>query len=214
MTEERQPGKSKSRDAARSREAILDAAERLFAEQGYDAASLEEIGRLAGLSRATPRYFFGAKEQLYRAVLARVLTAEASLLLAAHARAVAAGGGADEVVEALVSSFIEFLSARPTFILLIEREAASGGRIMREVVDETAAVQSGLASLGEYFADQSFRGGSPGQILLALLALCWFPMAHAETFTRGLGFDPAEPAFAEEWKRFVVALVLHGVRGG
>lgn len=208
MTERR------ARDAARSREAILDAAERLFAAQGYDAASLEEIGRLAGVSRGTPRYFFGAKEDLYRATLARVLTAEADLLLGVQARAAAAGGNPEEMVAALVDSFVDFLIARPTFIQLVEREAVAGGRILQEVVAESEAVQRGLASLAGYFADGPFRGAAPGQILLALLALCWFPLAHAETFTRAFGFDPEAATFREEWKAFVVALVLRGVRGG
>ena len=63
----------KERNAARSREAILDAAEELFADRGYDATSLTDVGAAAGVSRGTPGYFFGGKEQLYRAVLERCL---------------------------------------------------------------------------------------------------------------------------------------------
>ena len=59
------------RDAERTRAAILDAAERLFAEQGYDATSLTEVGAAAGVSRGTPGYFFGTKAELYQAVLDR-----------------------------------------------------------------------------------------------------------------------------------------------
>ena len=47
----------RERNPARSRAAILDAAERLFAEKGYEATSLSEVGTAAGLSRATPGYF-------------------------------------------------------------------------------------------------------------------------------------------------------------
>ena len=50
----------KERNATRSRAAILDAAERLFAERGYDATSLTEVGAAAGVSRGTPGYFFGS----------------------------------------------------------------------------------------------------------------------------------------------------------
>lgn len=206
-------GTGRTRDAARSREAILDAAEQLFAARGYDAASLEEIGRLAGVSRGTPRYFFGAKEDLYRAVLARVLTAEAEMLLAVQARAQDAGDGPEETVEALMASFVDFLVSRPAFVRLVEREAAAGGRILQEVAAETDAVQSGMASLGAYFSSGPFREDAPGQILLALLALSWFPLAHAGTFTRAFGFDADDPAFLRAWKAFVAGLVLHGVRG-
>jgi len=212
MSREGQP--PQGRDAARTRAAILDAAERLFAEQGYDTASLEAIGRLAGVSRGTPRYFFGAKEALYRAVLERVLTAEAELLLGAQARASAAGGGPQEVLTAVVDSFLDFLVARPSFIRLVEREAADGGATLRAVAAETPAVQDGLATLGQSFTDPAFRATDPAYTLLSLLALCWFPLAHADTLTRGLGLDPHAPAFLPEWKRHVVALVLHGLRAG
>src|SRR3954452_24766933 len=59
----------RTRDAARSRRAILDAAEKIFAREGYDAASLARIGETAGVSRGTPSSFFGSKAELYRAVL-------------------------------------------------------------------------------------------------------------------------------------------------
>ena len=54
----------KVRDAERSRAAILGAAEQLLAERGFDGASLADIAALAGVSRATPSYFFGSNSQL------------------------------------------------------------------------------------------------------------------------------------------------------
>jgi AcrR family transcriptional regulator len=62
----------RTRDAERTRRRILDAAEELFARQGFDAASLAAIGEAAGVSRGTPSYFFGSKEELYQAVLERM----------------------------------------------------------------------------------------------------------------------------------------------
>ena len=65
------PLSEKERNPARSREAILDAGEALFAESGYEGTSLSDVGTLAGVSRGTPGYFFGSKAELYRAVLER-----------------------------------------------------------------------------------------------------------------------------------------------
>jgi TetR/AcrR family transcriptional regulator len=62
----------RTRDAERSREAILDAAERLFSDRGFEGVSLQEIASDAGLSRGAPSYFFGSKDSLYEAVLERV----------------------------------------------------------------------------------------------------------------------------------------------
>jgi AcrR family transcriptional regulator len=54
-----------------TRERILEAAQRLFAERGFDGASLRAITRLAGVNLAAVHYHLGSKEALLAAVLAR-----------------------------------------------------------------------------------------------------------------------------------------------
>lgn len=56
-----------------TREAILDAAERLFAQQGHDGTSMRQITRAAGVNLAAVNYHFGSKETLIQAVLKRRL---------------------------------------------------------------------------------------------------------------------------------------------
>jgi AcrR family transcriptional regulator len=55
----------------RTRAAILDTAERAFAEHGYAATSLRQLTRIAGVNLAAVHYHFGSKEGLAKAVLAR-----------------------------------------------------------------------------------------------------------------------------------------------
>ncbi len=52
---------------------ILDTAEKLFAEHGYDATSLRAITQAAGVNLAAVNYHFNSKESLIRAVFARRL---------------------------------------------------------------------------------------------------------------------------------------------
>ena len=59
------------RDGARTRERILDAAERLFAERGVAGASLRAITRAAGVNLAAVHYHFGSKDALVNAVVRR-----------------------------------------------------------------------------------------------------------------------------------------------
>jgi AcrR family transcriptional regulator len=56
------------RDAAATREALLDAARVLFAERGYDRATLREVSERAGVDAALIARYFGGKEGLYLAV--------------------------------------------------------------------------------------------------------------------------------------------------
>jgi AcrR family transcriptional regulator len=52
---------------------ILDAAERLFVEHGFEATSLRSLTSAAGVNLAAVNYHFGSKEELFQAVLTRRL---------------------------------------------------------------------------------------------------------------------------------------------
>jgi len=54
-----------------TRERLLQAATRLFADNGYRGASVRDICNLAGANPGAVSYHFGGKRQLYRAVLRR-----------------------------------------------------------------------------------------------------------------------------------------------
>src|SRR3954451_6157975 len=58
-------------DAGASRAALLEAAGALFDERGYEAATVREIGERAGVDAALIARYFGSKEGLYLAALAR-----------------------------------------------------------------------------------------------------------------------------------------------
>src|ERR1051325_3683820 len=52
---------------------ILDAAESLFVEHGFEATSLRQLTAAAGVNLAAVNYHFGSKEVLFQAVLTRRL---------------------------------------------------------------------------------------------------------------------------------------------
>jgi AcrR family transcriptional regulator len=60
-----------NRRGARSREAVLDAAERLMAEQGYEAASVAALVEEAAIPASSIYHYFGSKEGVLLAVMER-----------------------------------------------------------------------------------------------------------------------------------------------
>lgn len=168
----------KQRDAERSRAAILDAAEALFAEHGYEAVTLAQVGAAAGVSRGTPGYFFGTKDALYALVVER-----AAAVLREHVAA--SGQRLDQVVAAL----LDLLVRRPSLVKLIDQQR--GGR-----VGEPHA---------EAFRD-ALGGAGDDRVALVALALCWFPMSHPGA-ARAFGVDPQAPGFARSWRDHVVAAI-------
>lgn len=63
------PAPARTRNAAATRQSILDAARSRFAEEGYDGASLREIASDAGVDAALVSRYFGSKEELFVEVL-------------------------------------------------------------------------------------------------------------------------------------------------
>jgi AcrR family transcriptional regulator len=54
------------------RDQILDAANTLFAERGYDEVSIEDIASAAGVTRGLVHHYFGGRKQVYVALLERL----------------------------------------------------------------------------------------------------------------------------------------------
>lgn len=205
----------KTRDAERSRQAILRAAEALFAERGFDAASLAEIGELAGVSRGTPSYFFGSKEELYLAVLER-MTADRTARLEPAFQPLVEWAEAKPpnrvplraVLSRAVGAYLEFLRERPAFVDIIEREALDGGGRLAGLELESTVMEDAFGALRRRARAHGLRRFDPTEAVICLIALGYLPVAHRETILRRNGLSLDDPAFARRRRRQIVDLLL------
>ncbi len=104
-----------------TKDRILDAAEALFMEHGFEATSLRSITTAAGVNLAAVNYHFGSKEELFQAVLTRRLdpmNQERVDLLSALERAAAPGAVPCE----------QILSAMFVPALRLARDPERGGK--------------------------------------------------------------------------------------
>jgi AcrR family transcriptional regulator len=58
--------------ASERRDQLLDAANALFAERGYDEVSIEDIASSAGVTRGLVHHYFGGRKEVYIALLERL----------------------------------------------------------------------------------------------------------------------------------------------
>ena len=65
-----------TRDAARTRENILKAAQKLYAGKGYTTTGVREVAAEAGVNFTLIRRYFGSKEGLFRAAVEEFLQIE------------------------------------------------------------------------------------------------------------------------------------------
>jgi len=121
----------------KTREAILDAAERLFAEKGFEGASMRAITSNAGVNVAAANYHFGSKEALLKATLARrigpVNEERLRLLEAVEAESGRRRPAVEKALEALIAP-----------ALRLSRDKRRGGRMF-------------MMLLGRIFADPGDR---------------------------------------------------------
>lgn len=86
-----------------TKERILGAAELLFAQRGFEAASLRQLTTNAGVNLAAVNYHFGSKEKLVEEVFRRRLDALNASRLAALGRIAGAPGTTlEDVLEAFI----------------------------------------------------------------------------------------------------------------
>ncbi|WP_406088879.1 TetR/AcrR family transcriptional regulator [Streptomyces sp. NBC_01013] len=128
-------------DDGHSRERILAAATRLFAERGYEATSTRAIGEAVGLNIATVAYHVGAKPELYRTVMRRAHLAQREAVTAALHRLGACGPSPRETRTALldfVDSYLTFCLAHPEIPALWMRRWLAEGTELAEIETEFA----------------------------------------------------------------------------
>jgi AcrR family transcriptional regulator len=204
------------RDAARSREALLAAAEELFCARGYDRMSVAEIGAAAGLSRGAPSYFFGSKEGLYAAVLERVFAARDEATVKAFAPVLAwADGDGDEAAlrRALgraATDYLTFLQDRPAFVRLVGWEDLAGGERLRAARPApSSAMTDAFAAVRAAGRRRGFAPFAVDDAVLLFVTLTFSLLAQHDTLLAGLGRDLSVPATRCRHVRLVVDQVVH-----
>jgi AcrR family transcriptional regulator len=97
-----------------TREAILEAARRLFEERGYDATSLRQIAESVGTTKAAVYYHFPAKEHLLLELTRPMLDDLADMV----ARVRESGSGVEDAPAVLEAYLDLFLNHLPVLTLL------------------------------------------------------------------------------------------------
>ncbi len=98
--------RTRAASASGTPERILDAAEQLFAESGYDGVSIRMITRAAGVELALANYHFGTKVELFRSVVRRRAEPLNAARMAAL-EALPADAPIEDLIEAFTGPFLE-----------------------------------------------------------------------------------------------------------
>ena len=98
---------------------IIQAAEKLFADKGYDGSSVRDIADIAGINLAMVSYYFGSKEKLFEAMFAyRSESFKLQLENMIRNKEL----GPMEKMESLIDQYIEKLTSQECFHRIMVRE--------------------------------------------------------------------------------------------
>ena len=135
-------------------QAILDAAEILFAEKGFDAVSMSAIARLAGTSKPNIYHHFQNKDDLYLAIMKNAVKRSSALLDALED----APGSFQQRLTAFAAGQLGNILQHKRSTQLILREALTGGsprgqEISKHVVGNVFSRLVGMVQHGQEKAE-------------------------------------------------------------
>jgi AcrR family transcriptional regulator len=109
-----------NRRGLRSRELVLDAAERVMAEHGFEAATLARVVDEAGIPMSSVYHYFGSKDGILLAVMQRGADRFFTDLPLFELRA----GRSEEHLHTVISAVVSTLERHPSFLRLLIALAA------------------------------------------------------------------------------------------
>ncbi|MGH3624294.1 MAG: TetR family transcriptional regulator [Sciscionella sp.] len=155
---------------AERRQQLLDVARALFAEKGFDAASVEEIAHRAGVSKPIVYEHFGGKEGIYAVVVDR----EMHWLLDAIVGALSISDTSRVLLERAATALLDYVesSADGFRILVRDSPVASSTGTFASLLSDVASQVEHL--LGGHFDREGYPrelAGLYSQALVGMIAL-------------------------------------------
>ncbi|MCW6509172.1 TetR/AcrR family transcriptional regulator [Lichenifustis flavocetrariae] len=189
-------------------DSILLAAEAVFAERGFDGATMAEIAARAGLPKANLHYYFATKAELYRRVLAGVLNAWLSA-----AGTFESSSDPAEALGRYIAAKMDLARQRPQGSRIFASEILRGAPEIQDFLDTTLRqwVESRGSIVQKWIAAGALKPIEPKTLLYMIWATTQHYADFAHQITTLNGGDPLSDEDFNTAKRQVVELITAGV---
>jgi len=208
-------GKNRQARAERTRSEILAAASVRFAELGYAATRLEDVGRDVGIGRSAVLYHFKDKGLLYRGVLDEIFGG----LLEEQTANLETDRTLADRLETAVVRFVDFMGEHPTAARIAMRESLQTDPAIRLEIQRRA--EPFFALLDAVFREGERTGAfrpmrsDPFHFVSAIVGSTLFYVAALPSLVAELPYDPLSTDQLEAHKRDLIEITrrLLGIRG-
>lgn len=212
MAEANAAGSKRSQEAAETRENILEVATREFADKGLAGARIDEIAEQTASSKRMIYYYFGGKDELYRAVLERAYQHIRGQEQAANFEQLPP----DEALRAIIGHNFDYHFEHPEFVRLVMNENVHHGEHIAQIESMKKANRSVIESLAAILRKGEeqglFRPGiDPIDLHTTISALSFYNVSNRHTFQHNFGVDFTDPAIRAKRRTQIIQCVLSWV---
>ncbi|MCJ2184730.1 TetR family transcriptional regulator [Novosphingobium sp. 1949] len=171
---------------------ILDIATREFVEKGLAGARIDEIAGHA--SKRKIYYYFGSKDELYRAVLERAY----HRMRDSESTLDPAEGTAPEALRRMIEHDVAYHSQHPELVRLVMNENIHRAEHLTQI-DSIREKNEGVIGVLRSILDRGvaegyFRAGvDPVELHMTISALAFYNVSNQHTFSHNFGFDMSSP---------------------
>src|SRR5262245_24367626 len=196
-----------------TRDTILQAAVKVFAERGLGGGRINLISRTARSNDRMIYYYFGSKEKLFVEVIGKIYRdmweAESALNLGLE--------NPESALKQIVQFTMNHYLTHPEMLTLLNNENLHKGKYVSKSKAMNELSSPALDLMGRIYRrgveDGVFRSGiAPLHIYLAILALNYFYVSNRYTLSAFLGIDLLDDKNLPAWRAWVVDVVLRAVR--
>lgn len=205
---------TRARQAQDSRERILKAAIKVFAQRGYDGGRIERISSLAKTYDRMIYYYFGSKEKLFVEVLETIYLQ----LNQAEQQLEHELDAADPVraLSQLIDFIWQYYLDHPEFVAILTSENMSQGKHakksvrLREISSYALSVLDGILARGK--AAGLFRADAGARdVYMVIASLGYFYNSNHHTLSAFLGEPMMSPPALAHWRDVIQQTVLRAV---
>lgn len=196
-------------EAEQARGNILEIAAREFADKGLAGARVDEIADKINSSKRMIYYYFGGKEELYRAVLEQAYAQIRAREAAANYEAM----GAEEALKRYVGHTFDYHAEHPEFVRLVMNENIHYGAhigAVPNIKDRNRSVIATLQTIVDKGVKEGrFRSGlDPVELHMLVSSLCFYNVSNRYTFAANFGVDMASPKVARRRRELIIEVIL------
>ena len=188
---------------------ILEVAAQEFADKGLAGARVDEIAEKINSSKRMIYYYFGGKEQLYRAVLEQAY----AQIRARESAANYAAMSAEDALQQYVGHTFDYHAEHPEFVRLVMNENIHYGAHIGAVPGLKERNHSVIATLQAILEkgvkEGRFRTGlDPVELHMIVSSLCFYNVSNRYTFAANFGVDMASPKVARRRRELIIEAIL------